>query len=59
MAYSLGYSILNLIAEPDLHLGIGDTFRLAPDDRDIYLVFQSLEWLREIPRVGVPVASGR
>ncbi len=49
MTYCFGYSILNLIAEPDLHFGIGNTFRLAPDDRDINNVLKPLERFRKIP----------
>jgi len=39
----------NFIREPDLHLGIGNTFWLASDNRNIDLVFYALERFCQVP----------
>jgi len=59
MLYCFGYSILNLIAEPDLHFRRCDTLWLTPYDRDIDGILQSHEGFGEIPRVSITIAADR
>lgn len=57
MLYCFGYSILNLIAEPDLHFWRCDTLGLTPDNRDIDGILQPHKGLGKVPGMSIPIAA--
>ena len=59
MLYCFGYSILNLIAEPDLHFGRYDMLGLTPDNRDIDGILQPHKGLGKIPGMSISVRANR